>query len=113
MIKFDIIEESEAPGGAPALLVQKQDKSWRLVVNYIELNKLIKKRCYPMPNVEDYINALRGFSYFSMLDLAHGYLQTELNKEERPKTAFVTEDGKYQFKRLPMGLMDAPFFFSS
>ena len=111
MIKFDIIEESEAPGGAPALLVQKQDKSWRLVVNYIELNKLIKKRCYPMPNVEDYINALRGFSYFSMLDLAHGYLQIELNKKERPKTAFVTEDGKYQFKRLPMGLMDAPFYF--
>ena len=64
-----------------------------------------------MPNVEDYINALRGFSYFSMLDLAHGYLQIELNKEERPKTAFVTEDEKYQFKRPPMGLMDAPFYF--
>ena len=46
-----------------------------------------------------------------MLDLAHGYLQIELDQEERPKTAFVTEDGKFQFKRLPMGLMDAPFYF--
>lgn len=35
MIKYDIIKESDAAGGAPALLVQKQDKTWRLVVNYI------------------------------------------------------------------------------
>jgi len=76
-----------------------------------KLNKLIRKRCYPMPNVEDYINALRGFSYFLILDLAHGYLQIELSKKERPKTAFVIEYGKFQFKRLPMRLIDAPFYF--
>jgi hypothetical protein len=50
-------------------------------------------------------------SYFSMLDLAHGYLQIELDQEERAKTAFVIEDGKFQFKRLSMGLIDAPFYF--
>ena len=111
MIKYDIIEESQAPGGAPALLVQKRDNTWRLVVNYIELNKICEKRCYPMPNVDDYINALRGFKYFSILDLANGYLQIDLAKKEREKTAFVTEDGKYQFKRLPMGLMDSPYYF--
>ena len=107
----NIIEESDAAGGAPALLVQKPDMSWRLVINYIELNKICKKRCYPMPNVDDYITALRGYSYYTILDLAHGYFQIELGKEEREKTAFVTEDGKYQFKRLPMGLVDAPFYF--
>ena len=73
MITNNIIEESDAPEGAPALLVQKPDKSWRLVVNYLELNKVCRKRCYPMPNVDDYIAALRGFSYFKLLDLAHGY----------------------------------------
>jgi len=46
-----------------------------------------------------------------MLDLAHGYLQIELDQEERAKTAFVIEDGKFQFKRLSMGLIDAPFYF--
>lgn len=61
MIEHDIIEESDATRGKPALLVHKPDKSWRLVVNYIELNKVCKKRCYPMPNVDDYITALRGF----------------------------------------------------
>ena len=64
-----------------------------------------------MPNVDDYITALRGFKYFSILDLANGYLQIELAEKEREKTAFVTEDGKYQFKRLPMGLMDSPYYF--
>ena len=108
---YNIIEESDAAGGAPALLVQKPDKSWRLVINYIELNKICKKRCYPMPNVDDYITALRGYSYYTILDLAHGYFQIELGKDEREKTAFVTEDGKYQFKRLPMELVDAPFYF--
>ena len=64
-----------------------------------------------MPNVDDYITALRGFSYFRLLDLAHGYFQIELSEAEREKTAFVTKDGKYQFKRLPMGLVDAPYYF--
>ena len=64
-----------------------------------------------MPNVDDYITALRGYSYYTILDLAHGYFQIELGKDEREKTAFVTEDGKYQFKRLPMELVDAPFYF--
>lgn len=81
------------------------------MVNYIELNKLCAKKCYPMPNVDDYINALRGFKYFSILDLANGYLQIELSEKEREKTAFITEDGKYQFKRLPMGIMNSPYYF--
>ena len=83
MIKFDIIEESQAPGGAPALLVQKRDNTWRLVVNYIELNKICEKRCYPMPNVDDYINAFRGFKYFSILDLANGYFVYKSNLRRR------------------------------
>jgi len=53
MIENDFIEESDAAGDAPALLVQKPDRFWRLVVNYIELNKICRKRCYPMPNVDN------------------------------------------------------------
>ena len=64
-----------------------------------------------MPNVDDYITALRGFSYFTLLDLAHGYFQIELSEAEREKTAFVMKDGKYQFKRLLMRLVDAQYYF--
>ena len=111
MIASDIIKKSDVSGGAPALLRQKLNKSWGLVLNYIELNKVCKKRCYPMPNVDYYITVLGRFSYFTVVNLAHGYFQIELSEAEREKTAFVTEDGKYQFKRLPMGLVDAPYYF--
>ena len=64
-----------------------------------------------MPKVDDYINALRRFKYFSILDFANGYLQIKLAEKEREKTAFITEDGNYQFKRLPIGLMNSPYYF--
>ena len=111
MIKYDKIKESQAPGGAPALLEPKRGNTQKLVVNYIELNKICENRCYLMPKVDDYINALRRFKYFSILDFANGYLQIKLAEKEREKTAFITEDGNYQFKRLPIGLMNSPYYF--
>lgn len=107
----DIIENSSEGGGAPAFVVPKPNGTWRMVTSYIELNKLIEKRQYPMPNIDDAINQLKGNKYFTTLDLAQGYYQLEIPESERPKTSFVTEDATYQYKRLPMGLADAPSYF--
>lgn len=106
-----IISKTTAPGGSPALLVAKPDGSWRLVVDYRELNKRIKRKRYPMPRTDDFLTALQNKKYFATLDLLHGYYQLELPPEERPKTVFVTPDKKYQYNRLLMGLVDAPFYF--
>lgn len=107
----DIIENSDVGGGAPAFVVPKSNGTWRMVTSYIELNKLVEKRQYPMPNIDDAINKLKGNKYFTTLDLAQGYYQLEIPEEERDKTSFVTEDGCYRYKRLPMGLADAPSYF--
>ena len=66
---------------------------------------------WPMPIVDDYLTLVAGHEYFALVDLASGYYQVELAPSVRPRTVFVTEDGKYQYKRLPMGLSEAPFAF--
>ena len=64
-----------------------------------------------MPRVDDYLEAMNGHKYFALLDLAQGYYQIELAPEERVKTVFVTPDGKYQYRRLSMGLAESPSYF--
>jgi len=111
LLEAKIIEESDAPGGAPALLVPRANGKDRLVIDYRSLNGLIKRKQYPMPRVDDYLEAMNGYKYFALLDLAQNYYQIELAPEERVKTVFVTPDGKYQYRRLPMGLAESPSYF--
>ena len=111
LLQLGIIEESDAEGGSPAILVTRPDKNDRLVVDYRSLNRLIKRKQYPMPRIDDYLEALRGMKYFALLDLAQGYYQIELPPKEIAKTVFVTCDGKYQFTRLPMELAESPAYF--
>ena len=94
LLEAKIIEESDAPGGAPALLVPRANGKDRLVIDYRSLNRLIKRKQYPIPRVD--LEAMNGHKYFALLDLAQGYYQIELAPEERVKTVFVTPDGKYQ-----------------
>jgi len=54
---------------------------------------------------------LAGNSLFITLDLASGYYQIPIAAESQDKTAFVTPDGQYQFKRMPFGLANAPSVF--
>lgn len=92
-----IISETTAPGGSPALLVPKPDGSFRLVVDYRELNRRIKRKQYPMPRTDDYLSALKNKRFFATLDLLHGYYQIELPPEERLKTVFLTPNKKYVY----------------
>uniref|UniRef100_A0A158P521 Reverse transcriptase domain-containing protein n=1 Tax=Tetranychus urticae TaxID=32264 RepID=A0A158P521_TETUR len=111
MLANDIIEHSTAPGGSPSLLVPKPDGSFRMVIDYRKLNRITKVPRYPMPRIDDCLEVVRGGKYFNIFDLAQGYHQIELPPGEREKTVFVTPDGKYHYKRMPMGLASAPFIF--
>lgn len=113
LIDHNLVRTSRSRGCAPALLVAKRDGSLRMVVSYIELNKVTRRTYYPIPHIDDFITAVQGFKYFAILDLAQGYYQIRIPESERHKTAFCTQNGKYEFNVLPMGLADAPAIFVS
>lgn len=87
-------------------------KKWRLVIDYRKVNTVIEDDKFPLPNIDEIIDALAGAKYFSHLDLSQGYYQCSLRPEDRPVTAFSTPSGQYQMTRLPMGLKISPSIFS-
>lgn len=106
-----IITPSNSPFGAPVLFVKKPDGSLRFTLDYRALNQITEKMRYPLPRIDDLLDNVRGAEVFSSLDLASGYFQLRIAKEDSHKTAFCTPFGQYEWRVLPMGLCNAPSTF--
>ncbi|GJY78032.1 putative reverse transcriptase domain-containing protein [Tanacetum coccineum] len=91
------IRPSTSPWGAPVLFVKKKDGSFRMCIDYRELNKLTVKNRYPLPRIDDLFDQLQGSSVYSKIDLRSGYHQLRVRDEDIPKTAFRTRYGHHEF----------------
>ncbi|KFD60898.1 LOW QUALITY PROTEIN: hypothetical protein M514_26959 [Trichuris suis] len=109
MLDNKIIEPSNSLWAAGIIPVRKKDGSIRLCVDYRKLNE--PWDAYPIPRVDETLDALAGARYSSTIDLLSGYWQVELTAAAKEKTAFITHDGLFQFNVMPFGLTGAPATF--
>ena len=111
MLDNKLIRPSDSPWTSPVVLVRKKNGKLRFCVDYRKLNAITKKDAYPLPRIDEMLNALAGSSWFSTLDLASGYWQVAMEPRDREKTAFITRYGIYEFNVMPFGLCNAPATF--
>ncbi|GKA32289.1 putative reverse transcriptase domain-containing protein [Tanacetum coccineum] len=111
LLEKGFIRPSSSPWGAPILFVKKKDGSFRMCVDYRELNKLTVKNLYPLPRSDDLFDQLQGSSVYSKIDLRSGYHQLRIKEEDILITAFKTRYGHFEFQVMPFGLTNAPAVF--
>ena len=125
--KAGVIERSLLPWASPVIVVPKKSAPdepprRRLCVDYRKVNDLQQKvsktdkstgclSLYPLPKIDEMFAKLNKSSVFSTIDLRSGYYHIGLTRESRAKSAFVVPMGKWQFRRTPFGLSQAPAYF--
>lgn len=103
-----LVEGSHSSYGFPTTVARKKNGEPRLCIDYRELNKVTVSDKFGVPQIQDVLDQLQGSRFFSTLDMAWGYWHVPMDPESIPKTAFVTQDGLYQWKVMPFGLKNAP-----
>lgn len=106
-----IIRESQSEYASPIILVKKKDGSDRMCVDYRALNRVTVKDRYPLPLIDDHIDRLGNFKYFTSLDMATGFHQIPISEESIHKTGFVTPEGHYEYLKMPYGLANSPVVY--
>ena len=116
LLEKGIIQQSTSPYNSPVWVVPKKVDSagkrrWRMVIDYRLLNEKTVSDAYPLPNITEILDQLGAAKYFSTLDLVSGFHQIPMDPKSKPKTAFSTLNGHYEFNKMPFGLKNAPATF--
>ncbi|GFV51633.1 hypothetical protein TNCV_1319901 [Trichonephila clavipes] len=115
--KFDIGPEipkqtrNDVEALLPSSSSPQKDGSPRVCIDFRKLNRVLVKDHYPLPLIEDILDKLQDTRVFSTIDLRNGFFHVPVNKQNRPYTSFVTQNGKFQFLKMPFGLSTCPSTF--
>ncbi|GKB80619.1 putative reverse transcriptase domain-containing protein [Tanacetum coccineum] len=97
--------------GALVLFVKNKDRSFRMCIDYHDLNKLTVKNRYLLSRIDNLFDQLQRSSVYSKIDLRSSYHQLRVREDDIPKTVFRTCYGHYEFQVMPFGLTNAPVVF--
>jgi len=113
LLKKKLIEVSYSPFAAPVTLAFKKEdnRRSRLCIDFRDLNKIVVPQAQPFPLIDDLVIKTRNCNYFSTLDINSAFWSIPLRMEDRKKTAFVTQEGHFQWTCLPFGLKTSPAIF--
>ena len=115
LAEVGIVRPSTSNYSSNVLLVKKKDETWRMCVDYRELNRQTRNKSpYMLPRIDDTLDALGGAKYFCTLDLLQGYHQVPLSPESIPKTAFTTPHmtpSLWEYVCMPFGITGGPATF--
>ncbi|GJT89560.1 reverse transcriptase domain-containing protein [Tanacetum coccineum] len=89
------------------VMVKKHDGSWRMCVDFTDLNKACPQDCYPLPEIDWKVESLCGYPFKCFLDAYKGYHQIQMAESDEEKTAFHTSQGVYCYTKMPFGLKNA------
>ncbi|GKB04822.1 hypothetical protein Tco_0833017, partial [Tanacetum coccineum] len=81
-------------------LVKKADGSWRMCIDFKNLNSVCPKDYYPLPDIDGKIDSIVGFRYKCFLDAYKGYHQVQMAQDDEEKTAFYTNRGTYCYTKM-------------
>ena len=110
-LEHGVIRPSNSPYNSPSLMVPKRNGGLRLVVDFRRINKFVIKDRHPLQRISQIMEALGQAYYLTALDILDSFYNFEVVEQDRPRTAFSTPDGHWEFIRLPMGLKNSPSIF--
>ncbi|GKF63112.1 reverse transcriptase domain-containing protein [Tanacetum coccineum] len=89
------------------VLVKKVDRSWRMCIDFKNINAACPKDYYPLPEIDGKIEPVMGFTFKCFLDAYKGYHQVQMVEEDEEKIAFYTDQGTFCYTKMPFGLKNA------
>ncbi|KAM9984521.1 hypothetical protein ACTFIZ_007510 [Dictyostelium cf. discoideum] len=111
LLKYKIIRESNSPVSSSVVLRPKPDGSMRMCINYTKLNNITVKDRYPIPDINEIWNQIKGSKVYSKLDMISGYYQIPIRESDKYLTALSVPQGLFEFNVMPFGLCNAPAVF--
>ena len=111
LLENGMIQPGSGAWCSPCLMVKKADGGWRMCTDYRRVNAVTKGDSYPLPRIEDCIDAVGNSKFVTKIDLLKGYYAVPLTKRAREISAFVTPRGLYQYTVMPFGLKNSPATF--